>query len=534
MSLSTHMRRRFGVAVVAAMLAVGTPLLSNGSPVDAIEFASGGFVTSAQVDRPNATVGDTVAVSVSVTSNVDRKALIDVEIYDRSGRKVFQKYWDNQTLSSGRTHLVTTNWATGGRPAGSYTVKIGVFGTGWRSLIHWNGQAAAVNLTTVAPTTTAPTTTTVAPTTTAPATTTTTTTTLAPTTTVAPTTTAPPTTTPVAVELSTSAASNPSQATPGGTAALSVTMRSDAVRSVLLDLEVYSASGQKVFQFVWDKQSFSAGQTRTVSTNWTLPSSLAPGNYTLKVGVFGAGWGSLIDWNNTAGTITVGTSPTTTTPPTSTTSVPPVSDRFVTLGVGAVLPSGAECAARVRDAGEIRPENAVENNRRGSRANANTRTGWSQFSRVDGDFAGSTDEIIQWAACKWGIDEDIARAQVIKESYWYQSANGDSGQSWGLGQVRDTAHQSAFQYPVNARTSSAYNLDYTYASWRACYEGVYTWLNNVERNGTYAAGDQWGCLGVWFSGRWYVNNDAYLNKSGDSVRWHYANKTWLTTNFING
>ena len=350
MSPSIHVRRRLGVAVVAAMLAVGTPLLIDTAPVDAIEFASGGFVTSARVGRASATVGDTVAVTASVKSNATRRALIDVEIYDRSGRKVFQKYWDNRSLTAGRTHQLTTNWATAGRSAGPYTVKVGVFGTGWSSLIHWNEQAGAVTLTTVAPTTTAPTSTTVAPTTTAPATTTTT---------VVPTTTAPPTST------------------------------------------------------------------------------------------------------------------------STTTTSPPVQGRFVTLGVGAVLPSGAECAARVRDVGEIRPENAVENNRRGSRANANTRSDWSKFARVDGDFVGSTDEIIQWAACKWGIDEDIARAQVIKESYWYQSSNGDAGESWGLGQVRDTAHQSAFQYSVNARTSSAYNLDYTYASWRACYEGVYTWLNNV-------------------------------------------------------
>ena len=213
----------------------------------------------------------------------------------------------------------------------------------------------------------------------------------------------------------------------------------------------------------------------------------------------------------------------------------PDPSRFPTLPVGAALPSGAECAAQVRTASEIRPENATANNRRGSRSNANTRNDWAPFNRVDGDFAGTTDEIIQWAACKWGIDEDIARAQVIKESYWYQSANGDNGESWGLGQVRDTAHQSAFQYSVNARTSSAYNLDYTYASWRACYEGVYTWLNSTaERNGTYAAGDEWGCVGVWFSGRWYYNNDAYLNQPGDSVRWHYDNKTWQATTFVNG
>jgi hypothetical protein len=96
-------------------------------------------------------------------------------------------------------------------------------------------------------------------------------------------------------------------------------------------------------------------------------------------------------------------------------------------------------------------------------------------------------------------------------------------------------HGEAFQYSaVNARNSSAYNLDYTYASWRGCYEGVYTWLNTVERNGTYGAGDAWGCLGVWFSGRWYVNTDAYLNAWGDSVRWHYDNKTWQSSTFVNG
>lgn len=211
---------------------------------------------------------------------------------------------------------------------------------------------------------------------------------------------------------------------------------------------------------------------------------------------------------------------------------PPSTERFETLPVGASLPSGAECAARVRPADEIRPENAAANANRGSRANANTRTDWSGFARVDGDFSGTTDEIIQWAACKWGIDEDLVRAQIIKESYWYMSVNGDSGESWGLGQVRDTAHPSAFQYSVNARNSSAYNLDYTYASWRACYEGVYTWLNTVERGREYGPGDEWGCLGLWFSGRWYLYNDAYLNQPGDSVRHHYENRTWETPWFI--
>ncbi len=28
------------------------------------------------------------------------------------------------------------------------------------------------------------------------------------------------------------------------------------------------------------------------------------------------------------------------------------------------------------------------------------------------------------------------------------------------------------------------------------------WLNTVEHVGTYQAGDEWGCVGRWFAGRW--------------------------------
>jgi hypothetical protein len=221
---------------------------------------------------------------------------------------------------------------------------------------------------------------------------------------------------------------------------------------------------------------------------------------------------------------------------------PPGSGHFATLPVGAALPSGATCAAQVRDAVEIRPGNAAANNNRGGRSYANNRTDWSEFDRIDGDFAGTTDEIIQWAACKWGLDEDMARAQVVKESWWQQSANGDNGESWGLGQVREPYHQSAFEFSaVNARNSSAYNLDYTFASWRACFEGVFTWLNTVERGATYGPGDAWGCMGVWYSGRWYTDAAiAYLEGGltpgyGDrGVKQHFTLRTWEDPTFIAG
>ncbi|MEX2626173.1 MAG: hypothetical protein WD225_04780 [Ilumatobacteraceae bacterium] len=212
---------------------------------------------------------------------------------------------------------------------------------------------------------------------------------------------------------------------------------------------------------------------------------------------------------------------------------PSPTGRFETLPPGAALPSGSTCATRVRPVAEIRPANAGPNATRGTAPN-------ERYPRVDGDFVGTTDEIIQWAACKWGIDEGIVRAQIVKESWWNQSAIGDNGESYGLGQVRVPYHQEAFAFD-DAIRSSAYNLDYTYAGWRSCFEGNETWLNDVERGAWYEAGDMWGCLGVWFTGRWWVPDvTVYLDGGptdgyGDlGVREHLERRTWEDPDFVSG
>lgn len=210
---------------------------------------------------------------------------------------------------------------------------------------------------------------------------------------------------------------------------------------------------------------------------------------------------------------------------------------FKTLPVGSELPTGDQCASWITRSIEIRPGNAAANNTVGTGPHPD-------YPRVDGDFTGTTEEIIQWAACKWGIDEDIARAQVLKESWWHQDAGGDlttdssrchwsvQGQypcpeSLGVMQVRYPYHGAAFD---DAAFSTAYNLDYAYAVWRDCYEGNQTWLNNVERGGTYGAGDLWGCAGVWFAGRWYTGGaQDYIA----AVQGILNDRTWETPVFVN-
>lgn len=233
---------------------------------------------------------------------------------------------------------------------------------------------------------------------------------------------------------------------------------------------------------------------------------------------------------------------------------------FGMLPVNASLPSEAWCASEVKPVAEIHPSNATYNQRTGVGGNYT-------YPGVTGNFTGTTDEIIQWAACKWGMDEDVLRAQAVAESSWLQNNYGDfstSGsscspllpianyppqypgdaahnnqcpESVGMMQVRWLYHKSAFySSPTensstltnNAILSTAYNLDYYAAIWRNCYNGVYTWLNTVERGATYSAGDSWGCLGMWYSGRW--RTQPALNYIS-AVQSHLANRTWEAAEF---
>jgi len=221
---------------------------------------------------------------------------------------------------------------------------------------------------------------------------------------------------------------------------------------------------------------------------------------------------------------------------------------FATLPPGSPLPSDAECRAQVRPAEEVRKGNTKFNEVTGHPTPA--APDLALAARVTGDFTGTTDEIIQWAACKWGIDEDVVRAQVAKESWWHQDGTGDftgdpdlcapghpigadgkDGQcpeSVGLVQVRA---QYFRDYIDDAAASSAYNLDIAYAIWRSCFEGNETWLNTVEKGKDYAAGDQWGCIGRWFSGRWYTQP---ANDYIAAVKEYLDQRVWTTKDFKKG
>jgi hypothetical protein len=185
---------------------------------------------------------------------------------------------------------------------------------------------------------------------------------------------------------------------------------------------------------------------------------------------------------------------------------------------GSALRSGEYCADTIERSGwEPVPENTEANHttptsteippRSEYQPEANTEV----FGRIDGQFVGTTDEILEWGACKWGFDSDLVRAQAFVESSWVQAATGDVSNnpdwcvpgdeppcptSFGLMQIKHLFHPGSYPDSV---TSTAYNVDYALALMRACYEGLLKRLPD-----DYAAGDLRGCLGHYFAGEWDV------------------------------
>jgi len=213
-------------------------------------------------------------------------------------------------------------------------------------------------------------------------------------------------------------------------------------------------------------------------------------------------------------------------------SSPPASGGyFSVLPPGSALPSGAECAARVHQSSwEPRHDNDAANhtsvtNTLGSFSQWNSAWNTNYKPRIDGAFQGTTDEIIQWAACKWGWSDELIRAEAVVESTWHQSTIGDNGTSYGLMQVRYLYHPrvqngckdcAGSSWP-NSQDSTAFNVDLFGAEMRGCYNGMSTYLGNTT-------GDIWNCIGSWYSGAWKDSGSATYQ---GWVQNALNNKPWL-------
>jgi O-antigen ligase len=237
---------------------------------------------------------------------------------------------------------------------------------------------------------------------------------------------------------------------------------------------------------------------------------------------------------------------------------------FTTLPPHAALPSGAQCAAAVSKgtSWEPRPANYTANHTTPSLMQLmefhlapikGTYAPISAFLRVDGNFTGTTDQILRWGACKWGIDENLVRAQAIVESDWNQQRASDRSfdksqcppgggyegawngvecqESYGIMQVKFANFNG---WPLT-KNSTAFNVDFRLAYQRACMNGEIQYLSQQTPAGDYplyplGSPQQmlWGCIGDWYTGAWY--DSGALRYIGD-VRAALENKKWTRPGF---
>jgi hypothetical protein len=223
----------------------------------------------------------------------------------------------------------------------------------------------------------------------------------------------------------------------------------------------------------------------------------------------------------------------------------------------ATLPSGESCAAKVSARPEIRPQNRLYN------LTVPTATELapfyskplqfngppaSDFFRVDGNFKGTTDEIIQWAACKWGMDVTQLRAQGWAESGWNQAVKGDDefehsqctgGNGFDAWQPSGYCYTSYSAIQIKctnynacpmAYESTPFAFDFRGAYWRACMEGhIKYYADSKPEPGypTYPNGTAQqmsdGCMGSWYSGNWY---DSSALPYIDRVHGYMQSKPW--------
>jgi hypothetical protein len=274
---------------------------------------------------------------------------------------------------------------------------------------------------------------------------------------------------------------------------------------------------------------------------------------------------------------------------------PPAGGYFTTLvppGNVASLPSGSTCANLVHHSTwEPRPDNYKRNHvlvdpsavHQSFAVHQKSVDGtydprWDSWllPRVDGQFTGTTDEIIQWAACKWGLADDFLRAEADVESTWYQYLTYPSGRcvdEYGCGDwftsepytARKTycdglAASGGYDYKLDfgdatcpktfsivgimswwnpawgynwsdnqngtfpfTRNSTAMALDFMASQMRGCLEG-WQW----ELGSSYQAGDLWGCAGAWYSGSWH---DSAANTYISHVQSEMSAKPWLAPDF---
>lgn len=93
---------------------------------------------------PQVNTNTTVTATVDNKGGVLDKGVIDIEIYNQVGTRVFQYYFEGQTMQTNETRQFPVQWSAA--TPGTYRVAVGVFSSGWAKNYSWNDNAATITV----------------------------------------------------------------------------------------------------------------------------------------------------------------------------------------------------------------------------------------------------------------------------------------------------------------------------------------------------------------------------------------------------
>ncbi len=139
--MTTNLRstKLWGALLVPGILLAGAGLAAPAPPPAGVTTRV--TAASAHIKR-----GGAAALTVAVTDKTLNApgAVVDLEVFNAKGVRVAQKYWQGQKLVRGKSSAY--RWAWKPTTPGAYTIKLGVFGAGWKPLYHWDNSALSLKV----------------------------------------------------------------------------------------------------------------------------------------------------------------------------------------------------------------------------------------------------------------------------------------------------------------------------------------------------------------------------------------------------
>ncbi|MGB8956341.1 MAG: hypothetical protein WCC10_13290, partial [Tumebacillaceae bacterium] len=225
------------------------------------------FNATATVTPTAPQLGDTVQVAANVQSTAAVTGIVAISLLDATNTAVYKQEFTDQTFAAGESKPYSLQWAIPSSAlSGAYAVKIEVLNSDRSQTLYSN--ASVVGFTVSAPV--------------------------------------------IVTEpsnLHTHATAAVADIEVKNPQTITAEITSDTEALVLVDLVVYDPSGDMVLQKVVDNVNLEAGVAKQLPFTWTPPVDSEPGDYVVKIGVFGPNWGKMYDWNNNAGSFHVNIGP---------------------------------------------------------------------------------------------------------------------------------------------------------------------------------------------------------------------------------